>query len=412
MKILSDLLILGVLFILAGFFATSETALFSLSKIEKRRLDTHNPLFSRWVKDHLSHPRRTLITILIGNMLVHVLASSMVTLMAMDYFGVGGVGLTLVLFTVLLIIFGEIFPKVVAVRNNESLALATGIPLKLFSILFYPFRFIAQKVSDRLVFTIAGHKKIETSEQISQEELKVMINIGEKEGILDRQERKMIHKLFELGERPVKDIMIPRIDAKALNAEDTREEHIALIQQYHFSHFPVYQESRDNILGVVSAQQYMLHPETKLDALIHQPLFVPETKRIDEVLNEFKAKNENFAVCVDEYGGTAGIVTLEDILEEIFGEFYDEYAEVENPIRPHGHGEYLVEAKISLSDFNEHFGTSFKTPEASTLGGFIIEKLGEIPAVEQILNLPECEIRIHQVIRKRRIHRVIVRMKR
>ena len=142
-----------------------------------------------------------------------------------------------------------------------------------------------------------------------------------------------------------------------------------------------------------------------------QPLFVPETKPINDLLKEFKTKNENYAVCIDEYGGTAGVVTLEDVLEEIFGEYYDEYAQVEHPIRPVSTGEYVVEAKISLSQFNEFFKTHLEAKEASTVGGFILEQLGEIPVKGKEISLPECDLRIQEVLGRRRIHRLIVRIK-
>jgi len=343
-------------------------------------------------------------------MFVNILASSIATLIALEYFGVGGVSAVLAVFTVLLILVGEILPKVIAVRINETFSLVTAVPLRLFSILFFPLRIVAQKITDQVLSWIPSKKKFESVEQISQEDLKALIKIGEREGVLDGEERHMMQKLFELGERPVKDIMTPRVDLKVLDFEDSREEHIEIIRKYHKTRFPVYQESRDNILGVVSAQEYVLHPELKTEELIKQPLFIPETKRIDDLLAEFRTKNEDFAICVDEYGGTAGVVTMEDILEEIFGEFYDEYAEVENPIRPYGPKEYLVEAKIPLSEFNEYFRCNLKAEEASTLGGFIFERLGEIPAPGKVVGLKNIEIRIHQVIRKRRLHRVVVKV--
>jgi len=409
MSILVSFLILFVLFLIADFFAAAETALFSLSRVERKRVEQKHPWFSVWVKDHLNHPRRTLITILIGNLVVHILATSLVTLMALRYWGPGGVGFAVAIFTLLLIIFGEIIPKAFAVRYNDTLSMILSIPLKLFSILIFPIRWFIFIIADWMLKFIVARKEV--TDHISEDELKAMVKIGEEDGILDRQERRMIQKLFELGERPVKDIMTPRIDVKALDVEDRHQEQMAMLHKHHFSHFPVFHESIDNILGVISAQEYMLHRDRDLRDLMKQPLFVPETKLIDDLLTEFKGKKQNYAVCVDEYGGTAGIVTLEDILEEIFGEFYDEYAKVENPIRPFGHHEYLVEAKVSIADFNEYFSTRLEADEASTLGGFILEKLGEVPPKGKVISTSDCEIRVQEVIRKRRIQRVVVKLK-
>ena len=391
----------------SAFFAAAETSLFSLSKLERRRLEERHPRAARWVIDHLDHPRRTLVTILIGNLFVHVLAAAVVTLVSLETWGPRGTGLAVVLFAVLLILAGEITPKILAVRKNEALALATAFPLRVFSVLIFPLRRLTRWVTDWILRFLI-REKTEHPDRISEEEFKTLLKIGEEEGVLDRQERHMIQKIFELGERPVKAIMTPRIDVAALDAADSREKHIEAIRKFHFSHFPVYQESLDHILGVVSVQEYMLDPGRDIPSLLKQPLFVPETKRIDDLLAEFRRKDQNFAVCVDEYGGTAGIVTLEDVLEEVFGEFYDEYAKVENPIRPLGHEEFFVEAKIPLAEFNDYFSTHLEAEAATTLGGFILEKLGEVPEKGKVLQAADCDIRIHEVIRHR-IKSVVVR---
>lgn len=399
-----------VLLILSGFFAGTETALFSLSKVEKRRAEKEHAWLSKWLVDHLEHPRRTLITILIGNLVVNILSASIVTLIAMRYFSPAGVSMALAVYTVILILIGEILPKVVAVRINESFSLLSSIPLKFFSVIIWPVIILTQKISNALLSLLTSAKKGPT-DKISENDLIAMVKISEEDGVLDRDERAMIQNLLELGEKCANDIMTPRIDLKALDVEDPRSEHLELMQRFHFSHFPVYRETIDNILGVIPAQEYILNEKERMESFLVQPLFIPETKRIDDLLADFKKKNKQFAICLDEYGGTAGVVTLEDVLEEVFGEVYDEYAKVENPIRPFGHHEYLVDAQISLVDFNEYFSVELESEEANTLGGVILEKLGDIPAKGKILNLDECEIQIHEVFRRRRIRRVIVRVK-
>lgn len=407
MELVTHLLYLAALFVCSAFFSSAETALFSLSKIEKKRIREKHPYLSKWVMDHLEHPRRTLITILIGNLVVNTLAAAIVTVIAGNYLSPQGLGFVMVLYTVLLILLCEIIPKIVSVRKDVLVSLILAIPLRIFSVLLLPFRYLTRVVTD-WVLSFITHGHVEHGDQISEEELKALVKIGEEEGVLDRDERRMLQKLLALGERPVKAIMTPRIDLAAFNLSEPREKHIEMIQRFHFSEFPVYQNTTDNILGVVSVQDYMLNPEVLLQDLLNQPLFVPETKLIDDLLTEFRKKRQNFAVCVDEHGGTAGIVTLEDVLEEIFGEFYDEYAKVENPIRPYGHQEFIVEAKISLVLFNEYFKTSFHSEESTTLAGFILEKLGEVPEKGKVLVMPECELTIHEVMRHR-IRSVIVR---
>ncbi len=401
---------LGLLFLLAIFFAAAETAIFSLTKIERRRLQQAHPKLSKWVIHHLDHPRQALITILIGNLLVHTLAAAIVTLLAIHYAGPQFLGVVMVLFTFVLIFFAEILPKTLAVRRNETIALAAALPLEGIAVVLTPLRWCVRWVTDRIMHFLMPEKK-EHADQISEEELRLLIKAGEEEGVLDRQERYMLQKLFDLGERAVKDIMTPRTALAALDIEEPREKHLELIRKYHFSRFPVYQGTIDNMLGMIPVQDYVLNTTVSMQQLLHQPLFIPEFKRIDDLLSEFRMKNEGFAVCVDEYGGTAGIVTIEDIFEEIFGEFYDEYAKPVNPIRALGQQEFIVEAKIPLEELNEYFSWKLEAKETSTFAGFILEKFGEVPEKGRVLELPECEIRIHDVIRQRLIRTVIVRPK-
>ena len=398
-----------LLFLFAGssFFSATETALFSLSKIEKRRLLERHPYLARWIMHHLEHPRRTLITILIGNLLVNTLSAAIATLIGLQYFGAQGVSVVIVIYTIVLIAACEIIPKVLAVRQNERLALLTAFPLQIFAVFIYPFRYLTRLITD-WILSFLIHEKREHPDLISEDEIKTLVKIGEEEGVLDRQERRMIQKLFDLGERPVKAIMTPRIDLIALDIADAPSKHKELMKKYHFSQLPVYEGSVDHILGIVSVEEYMLNLTSDIHLLLRQPLFVPETKRIDDLLEEFRKKNESLAVCVDEFGGTAGLVTQEDILEEIFGEYYDEYDKVENPIRPLGQREFIVEAKVPLSNFNDFFSSHLEAQEASTLGGFILEKMGEVPEKGKTLETPELDIRIHDVIRQR-IRSVIVR---
>lgn len=401
-------LLLVFLFMLSSLFSGTETALFSLTKIDKKRIRDEHAHLGKVVLDHLEHPRRTLTAILIGNLLVNTLAASMVTLMSLEVAGPGGAGVAVILFTIALIFLGEIIPKTLAVRHNIFFALFIAVPLRVFSFIIFPLRWLTLAINDLILSYLVKHRKEET-DKISEEELKTLVKIGEEEGVLDSDERRMIHKVFELGERPVKEIMTHRVDLKALDVEDPHEEHTEIVKKHHFAYFPVYEETIDNVLGIVSAQEYMLNPDADIKSILAQPLIIPETKRIDEVLSEFRKQDKNFAVCVDEHGGVDGIVTLEDILEEIFGEFYDEYETVQNPIRRASYHEFIVEAKIAITDFNEFFDSNVESEEASTLGGFIVEKLGKIPLKGDSFEFAGFSMRICDVIRERRIKSVIVK---
>jgi putative hemolysin len=410
MNITWHLVILGVLFLLSFFFSASETALFSLSKLDRRKLKEQHPHFSKWIFELLQTPRKTLGTVLIGNLAVNSLATATVTLIVLKLFGEVRLSALMAAFTVFLIVFCEMFPKILSVRSRVKAALLVSLPLKFFAVLLAPFRVLMRFVTDRILSFLI-HEKIEQSDMISEKELKVLVKIGEEEGVLGGQERHMIQKLLDLGERPVKDIMTPRTDLIGLDIEEPSEKHEELIRKYHFTRLPVFQGSLDHILGVVESQNYLLQePRPDMKRVMREPLFVPESKRIDDLLETFKIKNERFAVCVDEFGGTAGVVTQEDILEEIFGEFYDEYANVENPIRRLGDDLYLVEGKVSLHEFNNFFSSHLVAEEAATLGGYLFEKMGVVPVKGAVLNTELFDFVIQDMVRQR-IHQVMVRRK-
>jgi CBS domain containing-hemolysin-like protein len=405
-----DWVILGALFILSFFFSASETALFSLSKLDKRKLKEQYPHLSKLIFENLQTPRKTLGTVLIGNLAVSSLATAMVTLIVLNVFGHARLGMIMTAFTIFLIVFCEMLPKILAVRSRIRMALLVSLPLQFFAVLFAPFRILMRFATDHILSFLV-HEKIDQSDMISEKELKVLVKIGEEEGILGGQERHMIQKLLELGERPVKDIMTPRTDLIGLDIEESSKKHEELIRKFHFTRLPVFQSSIDHVLGVVESQNYLLQePLPDVKQVMQEPLFVPESKRIDDLLETFRSKNERFAICVDEFGGTAGVVTQEDILEEIFGEFYDEYAKVENPIRRLGEDLYLVEGKISLSEFNNFFSSHLMAEEATTLGGYLFEKMGVVPAKGAVLKTEQFDFVIQDMIRQR-IHQVMIRRK-
>lgn len=410
MDIAWHLMILGLLFLFSFFFSASETALFSLSKLDKRKLKEQYPHVSKWIFEHLNEPRKMLGTLLIGNLVVNSLATAMVALLALKLFGEARLSFIMAGFTVFLIVFCEMLPKILAVRSRVKMSLWVSLPLRFFVVVFMPLRILMRSVTDRILSFLV-HEKIEQSDMISEKELKVLVKIGEEEGVLGGQERHMIQKLLDLGERPVKDIMTPRTDLVGLDIEELSAKHEELIRKYQFTRLPVFQGSLDHILGIVESQNYLLQePRPDVKQVMREPLFVPESKRIDDLLETFRTKSVNLAVCVDEFGGTAGVVTQEDILEEIFGEFYDEYAKVENPIRRLGEDLYLVEGKVNLQEFNEFFSAHLAAEEATTLGGYLFEKMGVVPVKGAVLNTEQFDFVIQDMVRQR-IHQVMVRRK-
>jgi len=410
MNLTLNLAALVMLFVLSGFFSSSETALFSLSKLDRRKLKEQFPSLSRWIFELLEKPRRTLGTILIGNLVVNTLTTAVVTLLVVEYLGEEKLGIAMSGFTVIFIIACETLPKIIAVRSKVRLSLLTAPPLKFFAFVFTPLRLFMRYVTEK-VLSVIVREKIDQSDKISESELKVLVKIEEEEGVLGGQERFMIQKLLDLGERPVKDIMTPRTDVVGLDIAGDAEMHAEIIRKNHYRHMPVYEGSLDNILGAVTCLDYLLlEPKLPVREVMRKVLFVPESKRIDDLLETFRMQNERFAVCIDEYGGTAGIVTQEDVLEEIFGEFYDEYAKVDQPIRQLETGTFVVEGKLPLQDFNEYFLSRLASEDASTVGGFLLEKMGVVPLHGAKYETEDFEFVIQSMIRHR-IQHVLVRRK-
>lgn len=410
MDYLPKLILLIILLILSAFFSGAEASIFSLSKLEKKRLSARHPKTSKTILYLLEHPRRTLITILISNLTVNTMASALVTSLAVNWIGPGGVGLTIAFFTLILVITGELTPKVFAIRYDEWFAIFSAAPLDFIARLLYPVRRLVRGASDGILsLLLKGHQT--DADLVSESELKALARIGEEEGALKPEEGEMIQNLINLGERMVREIMTPRTDMIAFDIEEGRDKLVELIKQFHHSYFPVFEKSPDNLLGVISTQDFMLDTQNRLRELIQPPYYVPETKPIDELLQEFHKKGTHVAICVDEYGGTAGLVTHEDILEEIFGEFYDEYAKADPLIKTIDQGVYLVQGKIGLHEVQEFFGIELKSETSETLSGWLLEQLGTIPKQHESFTWEGIEFYFREV-HKQRISKIEIRKKR
>lgn len=408
MELIPSFLFLFVLLIFSAFFSGAEASIFSLSKLEKKRLSAKHPRTSKTITYLLDHPRRTLITILIGNMTVNTVASAFVTSLALHWIGPQGVGWTIAIFTLVLVVTGELTPKVFAIRYNERFSFLSAVPLHFIAKLMYPFRRIVRGATDGILsLLLRGHQT--NADLVSESELKALARIGEEEGILKPEEGEMIQNLINLGDRMIREIMTPRTDMTAFDIEEGRDKLVAMAKQFHFSHFPVFEKSLDNLLGVISTQDFMLDNENRLRELIQPPYYVPETKLIDELLQEFHKKGTRVAICVDEYGGTAGLVTLEDILEEIFGEFYDEYAKAEPLIKTLNEGVYLVQGKTGLHELEELLAIKLTSETSETLSGWLLEQLGTIPKPGEILKWEGVEFHIREVHKQRSIAKVEIR---
>ncbi|MBU3933251.1 MAG: hemolysin family protein [Candidatus Omnitrophica bacterium] len=409
MNLLWHILALAVLLILSGLFSATETALFSLSKIQLRRLKEARPAQSALIAQLLDSPRRTLNTILTGNMLVNVTISALVTETVMCASGQRGLGASVGLATFLLLVFGEVTPKTFAISHAESFSCFISRPLYLFSKIVSPVCLGWSKIADFFSGRTIGRQYLRQP-FLTSEEIRGLVSIGEKGGVISKEEEQMISTVFDFRERYVNEIMTPRVDIVAIDVqEDSLQLEKALKSSRH-SKIPVYKDSVDNILGIIYAKEYLLAPCADWQSKVLPVLFAPETKRIEELLLEFQSKKSYAAIVTDEYGGTSGLVTIEDILEEIVGEIQDEYDTEEKLIVRVDENTVSVSGKTSLYDLNEELNAHFKAKGAETLGGFMIHLFGRIPKSGESIRYRAYLFSVDDV-RKHRIRKVTIRKK-
>ncbi len=400
-------LLLFCLLGLSGLFSASEMCLFSLSHIHLKRIRDRHPHRHALIVSLLDNPRRTLITILIGNTLVNVAASAVATSLAIDFFGEMGLGISIGLMTLLLLIIGEINPKMVAMRNIEELSPLVAPVIEAVAVLTLPLRRLTRGITDLFLDLLIGESVI-SEPFITAQELKTLVSIGEKEGILDRGEKDMIQAVFEFGDLSVSQIMTPRVDIMGCPTTYSSSEVRKHLQEVSKTKVPVYEESLDHIVGVLSAKEFFLSAEENWRGLIHPAAFVPVSKKVGELLSEFQKNQESLAIVVDEYGGTAGLVTLEDILEQIVGEIRDEYDVEEEHIEELDPHQFRVSGRTSLRELQQKLGVHFLDESAQSVAGFLLSKLGHIPKVGETVREGALLFTVEEV-KRNRIRKLTIR---
>jgi len=375
-------LLLVVLLGLSAFFSGSETALFSLSRLALSRLEngSHD---GKKILHLLSSPGRLLITILIGNMVVNILASAIATKLALHHFGDSGVSIAIGVMTFLLLVFGEITPKTYAVEHHTSFAMYSSGPLYRISRVLSPLISALKYLTDKLV-EFGGTPLKEEYSYLTAESLRTMIEVSEQEGILKEEEEEMIKGIMDFSETLVREVMIPRFDMECLNITADREATFALIRESGFSRIPVFAENIDDVKGILYAKDLLKFIKDctsnfDLNDIIHEAFFVPETMKIDTLMNELQKRKTQIAIVVDEYGGTEGLVTMEDLVEEIVGEILDEYDEEERLIERISDHIYLVSGKIDIDELNDELDIELPTEEVDSIGGLLMAKLEKVP---------------------------------
>ncbi len=376
-----QILLLIALLLLSAFFSASETALTSLSKIRLRNMVDDGVKNAKLIEKILSDQNRLISAILVGNNLVNIGASALATSFAIDAFGNNVVGFVTGILTLIVLIFGEITPKTFATQKTEKVCILVIKPIALCVFVFTPIVIVLNFITG-ILFKILGCDFDKKAPTITESEFITMVNVGHEEGVLEVDEREMINNVMGFGDSDAKDVMTPRTDIIAIEVNSTYEDVLTLFKKEQFSRLPVYKENIDDIIGIISIKDCMFLDSSKefsISSVMRKPYFTYESKSCSELFSIMRTKSLSIAIILDEYGGTSGIVTLEDLLEEIVGEISDEFDDETEEIKAVKEGEFIVEGSAKISDVNDMIGTNFESEDFDSIGGYVVGVIGRFP---------------------------------
>ncbi len=378
-----QLTILVIALICCALASAAETALTSVSRIKLKNLVEEGDVKAIEIDRLLAEPNTFLSTILVVNSVAVIVASSMATVLALSFSETLGELISTVLMSLVVLIFCEITPKTAALQNPLRWARALVGLVRGTAWLLRPVVWFLGTITSFFVRLMGGQIKYR-GPFVTEEELRLLVTVGEEEGVLEEEETEMIHSIFEFADTTVREVMVPRIDMVTLESDNTVDEAVDLALQGGFSRIPVYEQNIDNIIGVLYTKDMLKqlregHNTIPIRDLVRPAYFVPETKKLDDLLREIRQRRIHMVIAVDEYGSVAGLVTIEDLVEEIVGDIQDEYDREENLYEQVNENKYVFDAKISIEEFNEIMDTDLKSEDYETLGGFMYAHLDKIP---------------------------------
>jgi CBS domain containing-hemolysin-like protein len=369
-----------VCILLSAFFSSTEVALISMTRAKVRTLVNENRVGSHALAALKESPEHLLITILIGNNIVNVAAASLATAIAIEMFGDVGVGIATGVVVLILLVFGEIGPKIYASRAPDSFALAVAPVILLLSKLFSPVIWLMERVTPKF-----GIGRDSAEPAVTEEEIKEWIDVGKEEGTIQQEEQEMLYSVLEFGDTTAREIMTPRVNVVVLQDTIPFEEAIRIFNETGFSRIPIYRGQIDNITGILNVKDVFSamvshRKDSTIRDVMYDPMFVPETKKIDELLKELRIHRVQMAIVIDEYSSFVGIVTVEDILEELVGDILDEFDKEEPGVQELAPGVHVVDGQMWVEEINETMGLSLPVSESyETVGGLVIDRLGHLP---------------------------------
>ncbi len=383
-----QIIVIIALIALSAFFSSAETAFTKVSKIKLRSLCDSGNKRAQQVSQILENPSRMLSGILVGNNIVNIAVTSLTTTFAINHFGGAAAGISTAILTVVLLIFGEITPKTLASTRPEEVSMIYAPVIRVIILVLTPVVFVIDKLSGWILklFKIDSSKPTAT---ITEAEFKALVDVSHEEGVLEPEEKEIIHNLFEFGDSVAKDVMVPRIDMDYLSVDASFDEVMDVFKESSHSRIPVYQDNPDNIVGVLYSKDVLLSgPFTEsskkasfnISRLMRKPYFTFETQNISVLFKDMQKSATSSAIVLDEYGSVAGFITTQDLIEEIIGEIRDEYdLETDRPFVEISDGRYRVEGSYKLDDINQALGTHLESEDNDSIGGLIIEQLDRFP---------------------------------
>lgn len=411
----SDILQLVILVILlsaSAFFSSAETALMTSNKLKIRNLAENGDKRAKKVLDITANTDKMLSAILIGNNVVNLTASSLSTTLTLKIFGSSLVGIATGILTFLILVFGEITPKNVASKNAENMALAYIGVISVIVTVMTPVIFIVNKVAGAVISIFT--KNSDENNAVTEEELRAMVEYSHEEGVIENEEKKMIVNVVDFGDTVAGDIMVPRVDMVMVDEKSSYEEILQVFREERYTRIPVYEETPDNVIGILNVKDFLLIEDKEnfvMKEHLREPLYTYEYKKTSALMMDMRKTGANIVIVLDEYGITAGLITLEDMLEEIVGEIRDEFdADEDEGITKVSDLEYLIDGSTNLDDINDRIGLELSSDEYESIGGLIMEKLGRIPAEGEIINLDNIVLTVKKMDHAR-IEKVCLKLK-
>ena len=412
---ISQIIFLLILLALSAFFSSSETALTTVNKIRMRTLaEAGNKKAEKVLKVTENSPKM-LSAILIGNNIVNLSASSLTTSLAIKLFGSVGAGVATGILTFLILIFGEVSPKTLATIKAYRISLSIAGFISVLMVVLTPVIFIINKLSLGVIF-LFGIRQSDAKRVMTEEELRTIVDVGQEDGVIEDEERDMIHNVFDFGDAEAKEVMVPRIDMTFVHVDATYDELISIFREDKFTRLPVYDESTDNVIGIVNMKDLLLLKDEdkehfSIRNIMREPYFTYEHKNTANLFLEMRESSISLAIVLDEYGVTAGLITLEDLLEEIVGEIRDEYdSDEQDDITRINDYEYIVLGSANLEDVSDELGLHLESDDYDTIGGYCLEKLDHLPEKNEIIITDDNILLRIEAVDKNRIEKVYIKL--